>query len=152
MCLRRELWFFTAVHPAFRVGRSSLYSALGGQPDLAETDSHIIGTTQSGAFSELGVSLSTYRTFFFFRGTSANIVWLNAPTWVCRGPESGVDTMPSRVSRRLRQTTRRVQQGQGLVEYALIIVLISIVAVAILSQLGSSISVLYSAANVMTAP
>jgi Flp pilus assembly pilin Flp len=45
-----------------------------------------------------------------------------------------------------------VQQGQGLVEYALIIVLISIAAVAILSTLGSSISVLYSAANVMTAP
>jgi Flp pilus assembly pilin Flp len=60
--------------------------------------------------------------------------------------------MPSRVSRRLRQTTRRAQQGQGLVEYALIIVLISIAAIAILSSLGSSISVLYSAANVMTAP
>jgi len=43
-------------------------------------------------------------------------------------------------------------KGQGLVEYALIIVLISIAAIAILSTLGSSISVLYSAANVMTAP
>jgi Flp pilus assembly pilin Flp len=45
-----------------------------------------------------------------------------------------------------------VQQGQGLVEYGLLLVLIAIASVAILSALGNNISVLYSAANVMTAP
>lgn len=69
-----------------------------------------------------------------------------------RDPGSGVDTMRSQLSRWTRQATRRAQQGQGLVEYALIIVLISIAAIAILSALGSNVSVLYSAANVMTAP
>jgi Flp pilus assembly pilin Flp len=134
------------------VDRSSFHSAVGGPPDLAETDGHIIGAIRSGAFSGLGVSHSTHLTFFFIRVTRANSVWLNAPMRESRRPESGVDTMPSRVSRRRSQTKRRVQQGQGLVEYALIIVLISIAAIAILSTLGSSISVLYSAANVMTAP
>ncbi len=69
-----------------------------------------------------------------------------------RDPGSGVDTMRSQLSRWTRQATRRAHQGQGLVEYALIIVLISIAAIAILSALGSNVSVLYSAANVMTAP
>ena len=39
--------------------------------------------------------------------------------------------------------------GQGLVEYALLLVLIAIAAIAILSALGQNISVLYSASNVM---
>ena len=57
--------------------------------------------------------------------------------------------MRSQFRRWLRQTMRRVLKGQGLVEYALLVVLISIVSVAILSALGSNISVLYSASNVM---
>ncbi len=69
-----------------------------------------------------------------------------------REPESGVNAMRSQISRWQRQATRRVNKGQGLVEYALLIVLISIASIAILSALGSNIGVLYSAANVMTAP
>jgi len=42
-----------------------------------------------------------------------------------------------------------VLKGQGLVEYALLLVLISLACIAILSALGSNISVLYSASNVM---
>ena len=38
-------------------------------------------------------------------------------------------------------------KGQGLVEYALIIVLISIVAITIMTTLGSSISSVFSKAN-----
>lgn len=57
--------------------------------------------------------------------------------------------MQRRFSRWLRRAIRRVLRGQGLVEYALLIVLISIASVAILSALGSNISVLYSASNVM---
>ena len=44
-------------------------------------------------------------------------------------------------------------KGQGLVEYALIIVLISVVAVTILTTLGGSISSVFSRANSsLTAP
>ena len=50
------------------------------------------------------------------------------------------------------QAMRRAMKGQGLVEYALLLVLLSIASITILSALGSSITVLYSAANVMTAP
>jgi pilus assembly protein Flp/PilA len=38
-------------------------------------------------------------------------------------------------------------RGQGLVEYALIIVLISIVSIVIMTTLGSSITSVFSAAN-----
>jgi Flp pilus assembly pilin Flp len=57
--------------------------------------------------------------------------------------------MRSLISQWLRQAMRRLQQGQGLVEYALVLVLISIASIAILSALGSGISVLYSVADVM---
>ena len=60
--------------------------------------------------------------------------------------------MRSEFSRRLRRTIRRVLKGQGLVEYALLLVLISIACIAILQALGSNVTTLYSAANVMTAP
>ena len=49
----------------------------------------------------------------------------------------------------LRQAMWRVLKAQGLVEYALLLVLIAIAAIAILSALGQNISVLYSASNVM---
>ena len=57
--------------------------------------------------------------------------------------------MRSQISQWLRQAVRRVLKGQGLVEYALLLVLISLACVAILSALGSNISILYSASNVM---
>jgi Flp pilus assembly pilin Flp len=47
----------------------------------------------------------------------------------------------------LRQATRRVQQGQGLVEYGLLATLISIAAIAIMSVMGTSITSLYSQAS-----
>ena len=44
-------------------------------------------------------------------------------------------------------------EGQGLVEYALIIVLISIVAITIMTTLGASITSVFSVANSsLTAP
>ena len=49
----------------------------------------------------------------------------------------------------LHQAIRRVLRGQGLVEYALLLVLISIACITALSALGSGISTLYSASNVM---
>lgn len=57
--------------------------------------------------------------------------------------------MRSQFSQWLRRAVRRVLRGQGLVEYALLLVLIAIAAIAILSALGQNISVLYSASNVM---
>ena len=57
--------------------------------------------------------------------------------------------MRSQFSQWLRRVVRRVLRGQGLVEYALLLVLIAIAAIAILSVLGQNISVLYSASNVM---
>jgi pilus assembly protein Flp/PilA len=46
---------------------------------------------------------------------------------------------------------RRLQQnreaGQGLVEYALIIVLVAVVSIAILTTLGTSVSSVFSTAN-----
>ena len=48
---------------------------------------------------------------------------------------------------------RDEESGQGLVEYALIIVLISIVAIAIMTSLGASITSVFSNANsALTAP
>jgi Flp pilus assembly pilin Flp len=57
--------------------------------------------------------------------------------------------MRSKFSQWLRRAVRRVLRGQGLVEYALLLVLIAIAAIAILSALGQNISILYSASNVM---
>ena len=43
--------------------------------------------------------------------------------------------------------TLKTGRGQGLVEYALIIVLISIVAITIMTALGSSITSVFTSAN-----
>jgi Flp pilus assembly pilin Flp len=76
----------------------------------------------------------------------------DAPMRESREPGSGVDMMNSQFSRWLRQAMRRARRGQGLVEYALLLVLISIACIAILSALGTNIGILYSASNVMVAP
>ena len=47
----------------------------------------------------------------------------------------------------MRSIVERHEEGQGLVEYALIIVLISVVSIAILSVLGTSVSSVFSQAN-----
>ncbi len=48
---------------------------------------------------------------------------------------------------------RQTVKGQGLVEYALIIVLISIVSILIMTTLGGSITSVFSTANgALTAP
>ena len=41
----------------------------------------------------------------------------------------------------------RAEAGQGLVEYALIVVLIAVVSIAILTTLGASVSSVFSQAN-----
>jgi len=46
-----------------------------------------------------------------------------------------------------RQALPDREQGQGLVEYALIILLMSLVSVAILATLGTSVSSLFSRIN-----
>ena len=43
--------------------------------------------------------------------------------------------------------TRQTGKGQGLVEYALIIVLISIVSVAVMITIGGSITRIFTSAN-----
>ena len=48
---------------------------------------------------------------------------------------------------------QKAGKGQGLVEYALIIVLISIVSIVIMTALGASITSVFSQANtVLTSP
>jgi Flp pilus assembly pilin Flp len=49
----------------------------------------------------------------------------------------------------LRRAIQRVRRGQGLVEYALLLVLIAIACITILTAHGNNISILYSASNVM---
>jgi pilus assembly protein Flp/PilA len=46
-----------------------------------------------------------------------------------------------------RVIQERREVGQGLVEYALIVVLIAVVSIAILTTLGSSVSSVFSQAN-----
>jgi pilus assembly protein Flp/PilA len=52
----------------------------------------------------------------------------------------------------LQMLAMKTGKGQGLVEYALIIVLISIVAITIMTTLGSSITSVFSKANGSLAP
>jgi pilus assembly protein Flp/PilA len=52
----------------------------------------------------------------------------------------------------LHMLALKTGKGQGLVEYALIIVLISIVAIAIMTTLGASITSVFSRANTALAP
>ena len=61
-----------------------------------------------------------------------------------RDPESGVDMMRSRLQRWIGDAMRRVQRGQGLIEYGLLITLISVAAVAIMTILGTSVTSLYA--------
>jgi pilus assembly protein Flp/PilA len=47
----------------------------------------------------------------------------------------------------MRNLLKPVTRGQGLVEYALIVVLIAVVSIVILRTLGSSVSSVFSRAN-----
>jgi Flp pilus assembly pilin Flp len=53
----------------------------------------------------------------------------------------------SRISRWLRDAMQRVQRGQGLVEYGLLVTLISVAAITIMVVLGQSVGSLYSQAS-----
>jgi Flp pilus assembly pilin Flp len=55
--------------------------------------------------------------------------------------------MRSRISRWIRSATSRLQRAQGLVEYGLILVLVSIAAIVIMQVLGTSVTSLYSKAS-----
>lgn len=44
------------------------------------------------------------------------------------------------------------EKGQGLVEYALIVVLISVVSIAILTQVGTSVQSVFTSANAALQP
>ena len=52
----------------------------------------------------------------------------------------------------LNMLALQASKGQGLVEYALIIVLISIVSIVIMTTLGTSITSVFSSANSALAP
>ena len=47
----------------------------------------------------------------------------------------------------IRALLNRHEAGQGLVEYALIVVLIAVVSIAILTTLGTTVSSVFSQAN-----
>ena len=55
--------------------------------------------------------------------------------------------MRNRIGRWIRQVLAQTQSAQGLVEYGLILVLVSIAAIAIMAVLGTSVTSLYSPAN-----
>jgi Flp pilus assembly pilin Flp len=62
------------------------------------------------------------------------------------------DTMADILRHYLHLLALKVSKGQGLVEYALIIVLISIVSIVIMTTLGTSITSVFSLANSALAP
>lgn len=105
-----------------------------------------------GAISGRGVSLQGDLSFSSSEPKCVILTSLDALVRETRRSDSGVATMQSRIDRWIRDAMRSSQSGQGLVEYALLLVLLSIASIAILSALGSSITVLYSVANVFTAP
>ncbi len=51
------------------------------------------------------------------------------------------------VARRVARMRREIARGQGLVEYALVLVLIAVVVIGILGQLGSKTSQVFSTVN-----
>ena len=51
------------------------------------------------------------------------------------------------ISHYLQMLQLRREAGQGLVEYALIIVLVAVVSIAILTTLGTSVASVFSRAN-----
>lgn len=52
--------------------------------------------------------------------------------------------MPSRFWHWLHHQSHRVQRGQGLAEYGLLVVLVAVTCVAILTTIGNSVNGLYS--------
>jgi Flp pilus assembly pilin Flp len=52
--------------------------------------------------------------------------------------------MQNRIRQWIQAAIRYVQDGQGLVEYSLILVLIAMASIAILSVLGGTVNSLYS--------
>ena len=55
--------------------------------------------------------------------------------------------MVTHVVQLLRRFAESRESGQGLVEYALIIVLVAVVSITILTTLGTSVSSVFSQAN-----
>src|SRR6266540_2210305 len=94
----------------------------------------------------------TQRVYFFRRhdvfrpniSTNAAGARINHPS--TSTPRKG-DFMSNLIAQWLRTLQLRREAGQGLVEYALIIVLVAVVSIAILTTLGTSVASVFSRAN-----